>query len=67
MQNQSQSKNDHNARKYRNILHCLKTVYREEGIGALYIGLTTNLIRVVPAAAITLFAYEFILAKVESI
>ena len=38
--------------KYHGIVHCFKTIVREEGVTALYGGLTPHMLRVVPSAAI---------------
>lgn len=38
--------------KYTGLVQCFKTIFREEGMGALYGGLTPHLLRVVPSAAI---------------
>ncbi|KAI7858339.1 mitochondrial carrier domain-containing protein, partial [Circinella umbellata] len=46
--------------KYTGLVQCLKLVAKEEGIGALYGGMTAHLLRVVPNAAIMFFCYEAI-------
>ena len=38
--------------KYTGLVQCFRTIFREEGIGSLYGGLTPHLLRVVPSAAI---------------
>ncbi len=38
--------------KYTGIVQCAKLIYKEEGMGALYGGMATHMIRVVPNAAI---------------
>ena len=38
--------------KYRGIVHCFRTICREEGLASLYGGLTPHMLRVVPSAAI---------------
>ena len=38
--------------KYTGLIQCFKTIFREEGMAALYGGLTPHLLRVVPSAAI---------------
>ncbi|KAI9248220.1 mitochondrial carrier domain-containing protein [Phascolomyces articulosus] len=48
-------------RKYTGLVQCLKLVAKEEGVGALYGGMTAHLMRVVPNAAIMFFCYEAIL------
>jgi solute carrier family 25 folate transporter 32 len=44
--------------RYRGIIHSAKTVYKEEGWKAFYAGMGTNMIRAVPASAMTLLTYE---------
>ncbi|KAJ2383675.1 hypothetical protein GGI05_005240, partial [Coemansia sp. RSA 2603] len=46
--------------KYRGIVHAVRLIYREEGVRAFYRGLTTNLIRTVPASMLTLLTYELL-------
>ncbi|KAF7728922.1 hypothetical protein EC973_005317 [Apophysomyces ossiformis] len=46
--------------KYTGLWQCLRVVLREEGIVALYGGMTAHLMRVVPNAAIMFFCYEAI-------
>lgn len=45
---------------YTTVLGSLKTIIHEEGVRGLYTGLQTNLIRVVPACAITFTTYELV-------
>ena len=45
---------------YITVLGSLKTIVHEEGVRGLYMGLQTNLIRVVPACAITFTSYEIV-------
>ncbi|PKK80059.1 mitochondrial carrier protein RIM2 [Rhizophagus irregularis] len=47
--------------KYKGLIQCTKTIFREEGIAAMYGGMTAHLIRVVPNAIIMFFCYESIL------
>ncbi|KAJ1991043.1 hypothetical protein GGI25_003909 [Coemansia spiralis] len=47
--------------KYKGILHAVRLIYTEEGITAFYRGLTTNLIRTVPASMMTLLTYELLI------
>lgn len=47
-----------NTRKYRGIIQTAKTVYLEEGWRAFYSGLGTNMVRTVPASAVTLLSFE---------
>ncbi|KAG0168392.1 hypothetical protein DFQ28_008429 [Apophysomyces sp. BC1034] len=46
--------------KYTGLWQCLRLVLKEEGIVALYGGMTAHLMRVVPNAAIMFFCYEAI-------
>lgn len=45
-------------KKYFNIWSTLTTIVREEGARGLYKGIVTNLVRTVPASAVTLLSYE---------
>ncbi|KAA8649826.1 hypothetical protein EYZ11_004137 [Aspergillus tanneri] len=47
--------------KYTGVMQCLRLMVKEEGVAALYGGLTAHLIRTVPSAAITLGTYELVL------
>jgi solute carrier family 25, member 33/36 len=47
--------------KYKGLIQCFKTVLREEGLVAMYGGMSAHLIRVIPNAAIMFFCYEAIL------
>ena len=38
--------------KYTGLVHCFKTIFKEEGMASMYGGLTPHLLRVVPSAAI---------------
>ncbi|OXB37522.1 hypothetical protein LQV05_003417 [Cryptococcus neoformans] len=49
--------------KYKGLLQTLKLVWMEEGVGALYGGLTAHLFRVVPNAACMFLIYELVAAK----
>lgn len=44
--------------KYIGVIHTIRTIIAEEGVRSLYNGLGTNLLRVVPAGAITFTSYE---------
>ena len=44
--------------KYRGLLNCFVTVFREEGMASLYGGLVPHMLRVVPSAAIMFSVYE---------
>ncbi|KAJ2840883.1 hypothetical protein FBU31_000024 [Coemansia sp. 'formosensis'] len=47
--------------KYRGILHAVSLIHAEEGVRAFYRGLSTNLIRTVPASMMTLLTYELLI------
>ncbi|RQM06701.1 hypothetical protein DH86_00001307 [Scytalidium sp. 3C] len=47
--------------KYTGLVQCFKVVWKEEGMVALYGGLTPHLLRTVPSAAIMFGMYEGIL------
>ncbi|KAL8675274.1 MAG: hypothetical protein Q9168_000395 [Polycauliona sp. 1 TL-2023] len=47
--------------KYTGLLQCFSVIWREEGMAALYGGLTPHMLRVVPSAAIMFGMYEFVL------
>ncbi|KKK18708.1 hypothetical protein P175DRAFT_0500049 [Aspergillus ochraceoroseus IBT 24754] len=47
--------------KYTGVIQCLRLMVKEEGVAALYGGLTAHMIRTVPSAAITLGTYELVL------
>ncbi|KAJ1917300.1 hypothetical protein IWQ60_007819 [Tieghemiomyces parasiticus] len=47
--------------RYQGLVHAVVTILREEGWRAFYRGLGTNLIRTVPASAVTLMTYELLI------
>lgn len=47
--------------KYTGLVQCFKLVLKEEGVAALYGGLTAHLMRVVPNAAILFGTYELVM------
>lgn len=47
-------------KKYRGIIRTVKTIYLEEGWRAFYSGLGVNMVRTVPASAVTLMSYELV-------
>ena len=49
--------------KYSGIIHCIRTIWKEEGFLAFYGGYTAHLVRAIPSAAITLGIYEFVLKQ----
>lgn len=53
------------AAKYRGIWHAVRTIAAEEGLRGFYGGLRVNVMRVVPASAITFISYEKILQFID--
>ena len=51
--------------KYTGLWTCFVTVFREEGMGALYGGLVPHMLRVVPSAAIMFGVYEGVLRGLD--
>ncbi|OJJ50245.1 hypothetical protein ASPZODRAFT_128872 [Penicilliopsis zonata CBS 506.65] len=51
--------------KYTGIIQCARLILKEEGLAALYGGLTAHLLRTVPSAAITIGTYELVLRLLE--
>lgn len=49
--------------KYAGVMDALVVISREEGYRGFYKGLGTNLVRTIPASAMTLLTYELILHK----
>ncbi|KAH0613105.1 uncharacterized protein H6S33_009485 [Morchella sextelata] len=49
--------------RYRGVIQSFATVFREEGLGGFYAGMGTNMIRAVPASAMTLLTYEFMVGR----
>jgi len=49
---------DHGRPKYTGLVQCFKLVWKEEGMAAMYGGLTPHLLRTVPSAAIMFGIYE---------
>lgn len=49
--------------KYQGILHAVQVIAREEGWVAFYKGMPTNLMRTVPASALTILTYELLVRK----
>lgn len=47
--------------KYTGIIQCVKLIWKEEGMVALYGGLVPHMLRVVPSAAIMFGVYEYTL------
>ncbi|KAG0255520.1 hypothetical protein BG011_005088 [Mortierella polycephala] len=53
--------------KYTGIIHACKVIYHEEGIRAFYKGMPTNLLRTVPASALTILTYELLVGRLNEI
>ncbi|KAF9162379.1 hypothetical protein DFQ26_003591 [Actinomortierella ambigua] len=53
--------------KYKGIIHACQLIYREEGIRAFYKGMPTNLLRTVPASAMTILTYELIVERLNTL
>ncbi|KAJ3145091.1 hypothetical protein HK101_002548 [Irineochytrium annulatum] len=51
--------------KYRGIIQTARTIIKEEGIRSMYQGLSTSLIRQVPAGAISLWIFEVLCTVLE--
>jgi Mitochondrial carrier protein len=51
--------------QYRDIFQCLRQTVNQEGLGALYKGITPSVIRALPAYAASFWGYEATLAIVE--
>ncbi|KAI9295290.1 mitochondrial carrier [Neoconidiobolus thromboides FSU 785] len=50
--------------KYNGVINTIKIIGKEEGYRGYYKGLTTNLIRTIPASVLTIFTYELIILKI---
>lgn len=53
--------------KYHGIGHAIKVMLHEEGPLAFYRGMPTNLLRTVPASAMTILTYELLVSKFDEI
>jgi solute carrier family 25 folate transporter 32 len=62
---QFQHSNDPN--RYKSMLDCISTIYREEGYRGYYKGLTANLLRVLPATSISFTVFETMSHKLKSL
>lgn len=60
IQNFSTSSYTAGRRKYHGIIQTTRTIFVEEGWRAFYSGLGTNMVRTVPASAVTLMSYEIV-------
>lgn len=52
--------------KYTGLIQCFRLILQEEGFRSMYGGLTPHLLRAVPAAAISLGVYEFVLKRCDT-
>lgn len=52
--------------KYTGLVQCFRLVLKEEGVGALYGGMTAHLMRVVPSAAILFGTYELVMSALQN-
>lgn len=59
LQNQRYPRSDPR-NKYRGLVHAARTIYVEEGWRTFYTGMGTNLVRTVPASALTLVTFELV-------
>ena len=46
--------------KYKGMVHCIQTIYKEEGIASLYKGLLPRVARVAPGQGITFAVMELV-------
>ena len=63
---QTQTSN-HETRRYRSIWQSCQLIYKEEGWHGFYKGLGTNLLRTVPASAVSLLVYEILVLELDYI
>jgi solute carrier family 25 folate transporter 32 len=52
--------------KYDGVLHAVKVIRHEEGWLAFYNGMSTNLLRTVPASALTILTYEILVRRLNA-
>ena len=52
--------------KYHGMMHACRVIFREEGWSAFYKGMSTNLIRTVPASALTILTYEVLVRRLNA-
>ncbi len=57
--------NGYNEPRYKGILPTIRTILREEGWRAFYVGMGTNMIRAVPAAVTTILTYEYVVGEIK--
>jgi solute carrier family 25 (mitochondrial folate transporter), member 32 len=68
VQRESAMESTHHRRglpRYRGVVSTFKTILREEGWRAFYAGMGTNMIRAVPASAMTMLTYEFMVTNIK--
>ena len=53
--------------KYRSLIQASRVIYKEEGMLGFYKGLFTNLLRTVPASAMSLLIYEIVVFELEQL
>ncbi|RHZ65099.1 hypothetical protein Glove_319g121 [Diversispora epigaea] len=52
--------------KYKGVWHAVKVIENEEGWLAFYKGMSTNLLRTVPASALTILTYEILVKRLNA-
>ncbi|CAG8444865.1 5544_t:CDS:10 [Acaulospora morrowiae] len=52
--------------KYQGVFHAVKVIEKEEGWTAFYKGMSTNLLRTVPASALTILTYEILVRRLNA-
>ncbi|CAG8441703.1 3128_t:CDS:2 [Ambispora leptoticha] len=52
--------------KYHGIIHAVRVIAHEEGWTAFYKGMMTNLLRTVPASALTILTYEILMRRLNA-
>lgn len=55
----------HDQMRYRNIGDAFCKIWQEEGLGGFYRGLSTNILRVIPASCVTFVTYESIVKYLQ--
>ncbi|KAF7727085.1 hypothetical protein EC973_008048 [Apophysomyces ossiformis] len=53
--------------KYNGIIHAARLICTEEGVRGFYKGLPTNLLRTVPASALTILTYELLVKRLNRV